>query len=422
MRPRIGSAPRPASRRRARPPGPPRASLRRTLARGLQRGASGVRRTPVHRRRPAAVEGCGSAGPEPGRPAERLRAAVATAGAGQTVAIVDAYDDPNAEADLARLPHAVRPAGLHHRERLLPQGQPDAAARTLPARQHRLGRGDLARPRHGRRRSARTARSCSSRRLATASRTSAPAVTAAAALGANAISNSYGGGEYSDRDDATTPHYNHPGIAITASSGDSGYGVEFPAASQYVTAVGGTTPRRATPARAAGPRPCGAAPAAAARLRRQAGVAERHRLREAHGRRRLRGRRPDHRRRGLRHATAAVGGWLVFGGTSVVRADHRERLRARRQRRPASTTARTRTRHTRALFDVTSAAATAAAAASLPVHRRRRLRRPDRPRHAERHRRLLTPRNQLLVGLNQLFRWGPRARHAHSVARGRRGR
>jgi len=36
-------------------------------------------------------------------------------------------------------------------------------------------------------------------------------------------------------------HFNHPGVAITASSGDNGYGVEFPAASQYVTAVGGTT-------------------------------------------------------------------------------------------------------------------------------------------------------------------------------------
>jgi subtilase family serine protease len=38
-------------------------------------------------------------------------------------------------------------------------------------------------------------------------------------------------------------HFNHPGVAITVSSGDNGYGVEFPAASQYVTAVGGTTLR-----------------------------------------------------------------------------------------------------------------------------------------------------------------------------------
>ena len=40
-------------------------------------------------------------------------------------------------------------------------------------------------------------------------------------------------------DDAS--YFNHPGVAITASSGDSGYGVEYPAASRYVTAVGGTT-------------------------------------------------------------------------------------------------------------------------------------------------------------------------------------
>ncbi len=35
-------------------------------------------------------------------------------------------------------------------------------------------------------------------------------------------------------------------MAITASSGDGGYGVEFPAASSYVTAVGGTRLVRAT--------------------------------------------------------------------------------------------------------------------------------------------------------------------------------
>jgi subtilase family serine protease len=35
--------------------------------------------------------------------------------------------------------------------------------------------------------------------------------------------------------------YNHPGVAITASSGDSGYGAQAPAAFSTVTAVGGTT-------------------------------------------------------------------------------------------------------------------------------------------------------------------------------------
>ena len=30
-------------------------------------------------------------------------------------------------------------------------------------------------------------------------------------------------------------------MAVTASAGDSGFGVEYPAASQFVTAVGGTS-------------------------------------------------------------------------------------------------------------------------------------------------------------------------------------
>jgi subtilase family serine protease len=70
----------------------------------------------------------------------------------------------------------------------------------------------------------------------------AAAVDEAAALGANVISNSYGGSEFSSETSASYDgHFNHPGIAITVSSGDAGYGVEYPAASQYVTAVGGTT-------------------------------------------------------------------------------------------------------------------------------------------------------------------------------------
>jgi len=73
-------------------------------------------------------------------------------------------------------------------------------------------------------------------------------VDEAAKLGANAISNSYGGSEYSS-EVSDQAHYNHPGIAITVSSGDGGYGVEFPAASQYVTAVGGTSLTRNTSTR-----------------------------------------------------------------------------------------------------------------------------------------------------------------------------
>lgn len=68
----------------------------------------------------------------------------------------------------------------------------------------------------------------------------AASVDTAASLGAHAISNSYG-----STDNASTKalesHYNHPGIAITASADDDSFGSpEFPAASPHVTAVGGT--------------------------------------------------------------------------------------------------------------------------------------------------------------------------------------
>jgi subtilase family serine protease len=67
------------------------------------------------------------------------------------------------------------------------------------------------------------------------------AVNTAATLGASAISNSYGGSESSAETSWDTSYYNHPGVAVTASTGDNGYGVEYPAASPYVTAVGGTS-------------------------------------------------------------------------------------------------------------------------------------------------------------------------------------
>jgi subtilase family serine protease len=67
----------------------------------------------------------------------------------------------------------------------------------------------------------------------------AASVNTAASLGANAISNSYGGGEFAT--EVNDIAFNHPGIAITASSGDSGFGAQYPAASPFVTSVGGTT-------------------------------------------------------------------------------------------------------------------------------------------------------------------------------------
>ena len=62
-----------------------------------------------------------------------------------------------------------------------------------------------------------------------------------AAWRANVVSNSYGGGEGGSSSIEAT-YYNHPGIAITASTGDDAFaaGPQFPATSPHVIAVGGT--------------------------------------------------------------------------------------------------------------------------------------------------------------------------------------
>ena len=66
----------------------------------------------------------------------------------------------------------------------------------------------------------------------------------AVSLGADAISNSYGSEEFPAEVAADT-YFNHPGIVVTAATGDCGYkckgSAEYPAASPYVVAVGGTT-------------------------------------------------------------------------------------------------------------------------------------------------------------------------------------
>jgi len=66
--------------------------------------------------------------------------------------------------------------------------------------------------------------------------------TAASKCGATEISNSWGGSEYS-QETTDDSHFTHPGIMITVSAGDNGYGVSFPASSAHVTSVGGTSLR-----------------------------------------------------------------------------------------------------------------------------------------------------------------------------------
>jgi subtilase family serine protease len=72
--------------------------------------------------------------------------------------------------------------------------------------------------------------------------------TAARQPGVSAISNSFGVGEQ-PAETSWDAHFDHPGIAVVAASGDSGYGTVYPAVSPFVTAVGGTTLQRASNAR-----------------------------------------------------------------------------------------------------------------------------------------------------------------------------
>jgi subtilase family serine protease len=60
-------------------------------------------------------------------------------------------------------------------------------------------------------------------------------------LKAKYVSNSYGGSQSSSNPSQDNSYYKHAGDAIVASAGDDGYGVSYPAASQYVTSVGGTS-------------------------------------------------------------------------------------------------------------------------------------------------------------------------------------
>lgn len=66
------------------------------------------------------------------------------------------------------------------------------------------------------------------------------AVDYATSHGAQVVSNSWGGSEFSG-ENSYDSHFSHTGITYLASSGDNGAGVEWPSVSSDVVSVGGTT-------------------------------------------------------------------------------------------------------------------------------------------------------------------------------------
>jgi subtilase family serine protease len=169
-------------------------------------------------------------------------ALTATGSTSTTVAIVDAYDDPNAASDLTHyrsqygLPTCATgcftKVGQSGSSTALPRANGgwaqeisldlDMVSAACPACKIRLVEGT----------------SASFSDLGKAEN------TAAGLAGVKAVSNSYGGS-----DSRQVGAYRHPGIAITASTGDSGFGVQSPASFDSVIAVGGTSLRRDSSAR-----------------------------------------------------------------------------------------------------------------------------------------------------------------------------
>jgi hypothetical protein len=160
-------------------------------------------------------------------------------GAKKTIAIVDAFDDPNAAADLAvyraanHLPACdahfpcFAKVNQHGKQGSYPPADPDwAAEESLDV--------DMA------------SAICPNCKiiLVEANDDSLASLAAAedeaAKLGANVISNSYGGSELPGDLTSLAPHYNHRGVVVTASSGDFGLGIFVPAVFSTVIAVGGT--------------------------------------------------------------------------------------------------------------------------------------------------------------------------------------
>ncbi len=167
-----------------------------------------------------------------------------TRGRGQTVAVVDAFDNPNAEADLAvyratfGLPPCTTANGCFRKV--------NQRGATAPLPDTDVGWGveislDLQM----------VSAACPRCHILLVEAddslidTLAASVDTAVRLGATEVSNSYGADEFGGMTDFAAS-YRHPGVPITASTGDFGFAIpSFPAVLTSVVAVGGTSLKRA---------------------------------------------------------------------------------------------------------------------------------------------------------------------------------
>ncbi len=180
----------------------------------------------------------GPYGPADLRKAYKLVSASAHRGKGKTIAIVDAFNNPHANADLKvyrshfHLPacttsnHCLRIVNQNGKAHPLPAGNAnwgveialdlDMVSAICPKCHILLVE----------------AKNNSTNNLGTA-------VNRAVKMGAKYVSNSWGGPEFTGQNHFSH-FFNHPGRVINFASGDAGFGPTFPADLQYVTSIGGT--------------------------------------------------------------------------------------------------------------------------------------------------------------------------------------
>jgi subtilase family serine protease len=209
------------------------------------------------------LSGASNAATPGGYSPNNLRAAYHVGGLGSSstiIAVVDAYGDPNAEADLAvyraqyGLPACTTANGCFgkYNEYATKTFYPSLPSSQFGWAQETALDLDMV-----------SAMCPNCRIILVEANTSnytdlGMAEDTAVRLGAHAISNSYGGCEIGTQ--GVEGYYYHGGVAITVSTGDEGYSsgvcgsgssdnAEFPATSPHVTAVGGTTLHTASNAR-----------------------------------------------------------------------------------------------------------------------------------------------------------------------------
>ena len=200
-----------------------------------ERPPAGYARPPIH------VKGNASTGPAGLSPARARHAygfdLISNQGAGQTIGIVDAYDHPNIESDLGvfnsafGLPPCTSSTGCF--QKIYAQGiKPNTNSGWALEISLDVEWAHAIAPQ---------AKILLVEAYSNSFTNLLQAVDVAVQHGASVVSMSWGGNEFSSETSYDSSHFSVNGVTFTASSGDSGNGVEYPAASPGVVAVGGTT-------------------------------------------------------------------------------------------------------------------------------------------------------------------------------------